>query len=261
MKIRGKTISKISAMHYFKLVFRSLLFIGALIMYIISKVQGSDVLFAPVEVDYPIIIWVICGVFIIEMALRFFPSNMESMGCQKQFKRNYNPAPGNSKPIVQSTKVTLLVAAVWCLLNGIFGALHLLGIIDYGIMFLLCLAYSVCDIICILFFCPFQTWFMKNKCCGSCRIYNWDYAMMFTPLLFVKHVYTWLLLGLALGLLVHWEIIFYCHPERFSEVSNLSLRCENCPEKLCHHKRQLQRVLTENPQIRKIVEIADKIKQ
>jgi hypothetical protein len=61
----------------------------------------------------------------------------------------------------------------------------MVGILDDGIMILLCSAYSICDIICILFFCPFQTWFMKNKCCSTCRIYNWDYAMMFTPLFFV----------------------------------------------------------------------------
>lgn len=252
MKIHGLTISKISAMHYGKLVFRILLFLSAFAMYVVSKVQGSDVLFAPVEEDYPIVIWIICAIFIIEMALRFFPSSMESMGCQKQFKRVYRPAHGNPRPDVQSDRLTLKIALGWCALNGIFGVLHLCGVIDYGIMFLLCLAYSLCDIICILFFCPFQTWFMKNKCCGSCRIYNWDYAMMFTPLLFVKHVYTWLLLGLALGLLIHWEIIFHTHPERFSETSNLALRCENCPEKLCHHKKQLQKFLKENPQLRKL---------
>ena len=258
MKVRGLEISKISAMHYFKLVFRILLFLGALIMYIISRIQGSEVLFTPVEDKYPILIWIICAVFIVEMALRFFPSEIESMGCRKQFQKEYRPAPGNPEPVNQSTKTTLLVALVWCGLNAIFGILHLCGVIDYGIMFLLCLAYSVCDIICILFFCPFQTWFMKNKCCGSCRIYNWDYAMMFTPLLFVKHFYTWMLLGLALALLIHWEIIFYRHPERFSETTNLSLRCENCPEKLCHHKKQLQRFLKENPQLRKLASIADK---
>ena len=74
------------------------------------------------------------------------------------------------------------IVTVTFTVNGIFGALHLAGVLDDGIMILLCSVYSVCDIICILFFCPFQTWFMKNKCCSSCRIYNWDYAMMFTPL-------------------------------------------------------------------------------
>ena len=115
----------------------------------------------------------------------------------------------------------------------------MLGILDDGIMILISGAYSVCDIICILFFCPFQTWFMKNKCCSACRIYNWDYAMMFTPLFFVKRFYAWSLLVLSFALLVRWEITFYRHPERFSENTNDYLQCKNCTEKLCAHKKQL----------------------
>ena len=114
------------------------------------------------------------------------------------------------------------------------------GILDDGIMILLCSVYSVCDIVCILFFCPFQTWFMKNKCCSSCRIYNWDYAMMFTPLFFIRKSYTWSLLALSVALLARWEITFYKFPERFSEVTNGYLGCANCSEKLCSHKNQLK---------------------
>ncbi|MCR4946660.1 MAG: hypothetical protein K5929_06955 [Lachnospiraceae bacterium] len=114
------------------------------------------------------------------------------------------------------------------------------GILDDGIMILLCSAYSICDIICILFFCPFQTWFMKNKCCSTCRIYNWDYAMMFTPLFFIKKSYTWSLLVLSVALLIRWEVTFYMHPERFSDKTNDYLQCANCTEKLCAHKKQLK---------------------
>ena len=34
--------------------------------------------------------------------------------------------------------------------------------------------------------------------------------------------------------------------ERFSESSNQYLACSACPEKLCHHKKQLQRFLRRN---------------
>ncbi|MBQ9750293.1 MAG: hypothetical protein IJV87_06925, partial [Clostridia bacterium] len=101
-------------------------------------------------------------------------------------------------------------------------------------------AYGVCDMICILFFCPFQTWFMKNRCCTTCRIYNWDFAMMFTPFIFIPNVYTWSLLGFALALLARWEITVHKHPERFSEKTNACLSCKNCEEKLCHHKQELR---------------------
>ena len=134
----------------------------------------------------------------------------------------------------------MLVALIWIVFNGVFGALRMTDVLDDGIMILLCAAYAVCDMICILFFCPFQSWFMKNKCCSTCRIYNCDYAMMFTPLFFVRRYYAWSLLALSVALLVRWEITFFRHPERFSEKTNDYLQCKNCTEKLCAHKRQLK---------------------
>ena len=112
--------------------------------------------------------------------------------------------------------------------------------IGIDILLLISLGYSVCDLICILFFCPFQTWFLKNRCCCTCRIYNWDFAMMFTPLIFVRTLFAQSLVFLSLILLVRWEYVLHRHPEYFSEKTNVSLSCANCQEKLCHHKTQLK---------------------
>ena len=173
------------------------------------------------------------------MILRFFPSNYESPGSQKQFSKNYIKS-GETNIVIPDNNATFLVALIWIVLNAFFGALRMRNILDDGILILLCSFYSVCDMICILFFCPFQTWFLKNKCCGTCRIYNWDYAMMFTPLFFVAESYAWSLLVLSIALLIRWELTFYLHPERFSENTNEYLRCRNCKEKLCAHKTQLK---------------------
>lgn len=235
MKHKKIKLSKISALHYLKLILRSTLFAAVLVSYILDRTEiltQSPIL--------PMIVWVF---FIIGMLLRFFPSKYESMGCQKQFARNYRPVAGNPTPTNQSWVRTATVAVVWLALNAVFGALYYMGIIDRGILILIALAYSVCDIICILFFCPFQTWFMKNRCCATCRIYNWDFAMMFTPLVFIPHWYTYSLLGCAVALLLVWEIAFRLHPERFSTATNQCLNCSKCPEKLCSHKKQLKSVL------------------
>jgi len=40
--------------------------------------------------------------------LRFFPSRLESMGCQKQFARNYEPVGEDIAPTNQSWKRTAL---------------------------------------------------------------------------------------------------------------------------------------------------------
>lgn len=235
-----RKISKISTLHYFKLVFRSALFLSALILYVRDILHGGEPWFETVR-NYPALLNLIWIVFALEMVARCFPSGIESMGCQKLFARNYIPQLGcNVKAYRVNWKVTFAMVAAWLALNGAIGLLYWLERIDEGILLLIALAYSVCDMICILFFCPFQTWFMKNKCCGTCRIYNWDFAMMFTPLVFVKHAYTWSLLGIALVVLLQWEITYRIHPERFYDGTNQSLLCANCKEKLCHHKTQLK---------------------
>ena len=83
---------------------------------------------------------------------------------------------------------------------------------------------------------------MKNKCCTTCRIYNWDYIMMFTPLLFLVAkpgpILHYILIALALVILIIWEITYKIHPERFTENTNENLTCKNCKEKLCQHHKQ-----------------------
>jgi hypothetical protein len=235
-----RKISLISTLHYFKLFFRSALLIAVLIFYVRTKRQSGGFWFEEVQ-HYPFLLVFIWGVFAAEMISRCFPSKLESMGCQKQFVRNYIPVQGSKiEAYAVSWKVTFAIVFAWFALNGFIGVLFFVHVIDEGILLLISLAYSVCDMICILFFCPFQTWFLKNKCCGTCRIYNWDYAMMFTPFIYVKHVYTWSLLAMALVLLVIWEVLYHRYPERFYDGTNQSLMCKNCKEKLCHHKTQLR---------------------
>ncbi len=232
-----KKISTVSAVHYVRLVYRTVLFVLLLISYIRFRLF-SEATFIDSGEKLPVIIIVTWAVFVIEMVMRFFPFRYESPGCQKQFKRNYIKS-GETEITIPDNNATILIALIWIVFNGVFGALHMSGVLDDGIMILLCSVYSICDVVCILFFCPFQTWFMKNKCCSTCRIYNWDYAMMFTPLFFVRRSYTWSLLALSVALLVRWELTFYLHPERFSEKTNDYLQCRNCTEKLCAHKKQL----------------------
>ena len=236
--------SKTFLLHYWKLIFRSLLFLSAAAVYIYNRIRHTGELFGGFERNSVLLsaIWII---FVIEMVLRFFPSSIESMGCQKQFSKNYKPT-GREEVRLQSWKRTAIVLASWVALNAVFGALYLTGVFDSGMMLLIALAYSVCDMICILFFCPFQTWMMKNRCCVTCRIYNWDFAMMFTPLIFVRNLYAQTLVLISLVLLLNWEVLLRLHPERFSENTNACLSCAQCKEKLCHHKKQLQRFIKQN---------------
>ena len=238
---KGTFLSQLYIYHYAKLAFRILLFLGAFVHYVICKVEGSSLPFG--DPNEHQIFWAIVWIFFFTgMVLRLFPSKVETIGCQKQFKRNYVPTD-DEKPSLTSWKSTLALTLAWFALNLTFGILYWTGVFDAGILVLITLAYGVCDIVCILFFCPLRDLFLKNKCCADCRIYNWDYAMMFTPFVFIPHVYTWTLLGMALVLLIIWEITYKLHPERFAKNTNASLACKNCKEKPCRHKKRIEKIL------------------
>lgn len=253
MKKSHAKISLISKLNYLRLFYRSALLLGGVIYYIVTRVYGLPFFDFTAPPTY-IVLGFITLSFVGEMIERFIPSKTSSMGSQKQFKRNYLPS-GEQTPELQSWKATLLVLCSWIGLNAIFGLLYFLNIFDQGILVLISLAYSICDMVCILFFCPFQTWMMHNRCCSSCRIYNWDFAMICTPLVFIVvtktetglfiNPFALVLVAMSFCLVIEWEITYRRHPERFSDKTNESLRCVNCKEKLCSHKKQLQKLLAQ----------------
>ena len=205
MDKKARRISLISKLNYTRLVYRSLLFLAVLVLYVLARIFGTKVdvqgfggavIPTYILLNKPLhfsLFGFITVCYVIEMVDRFFPTKTSSMGSQKQFKRNFVPT-GETKPHRQPWYRTLIVFISWILLNGIFVTFFILNyfkvfgsviIIDSGIMFLIALIYGICDMICILFFCPFQTLMMRNRCCGSCRIYNWDFMMFATPLVIV----------------------------------------------------------------------------
>ena len=238
--------SNVMISHYFSLAWRGAICITLLILWIGNLIHGGETIMYRFE-SHPWIMRIIWLLFVIDMVARFFPSSIRSPGSQKQFAKNFQKT-GKTEIIIPDNHATALVMLAWILFNGIFGALYIVGILDKDFMLLLCSLFSVSDIICILFFCPFQVFFFKCRCCVSCRIYNWDFAMMFTPLFFVPGLYTWSLLGIAVVLLAIWEITFFLHPERFSENTNAYMSCAGCTEKLCRHKKQLTSLWKRNEQ-------------
>ena len=161
----------------------------------------------------------------------------------EEIRKVYLPKDGGCPTPDPSAARAPLMAVLWLAGNGIIGLLYLFGVLDRALLFLLALAYGVGDIVCILFFCPFQVFILKSRCCTTCRVYNWDYAMMFTPFLFLPGLYTYSLLALALLLLLHWELAYRRHPERFSPATNGALDCARCEEKLCRQRRHIHGVL------------------
>ena len=180
------------------------------------------------------------------MLFRLFPSRVESLGCQKEFPGRFRPTGKvpDREEVRQADRGALWVLLSWLALNALVYLAWGQGWVNRR--FLVCLAgfYGVCDIICILFFCPFQSWMMHNRCCTTCRIYNWDYLMLCTPLLAVGGALALSACALAAVLAVRWELTYRRRPERFFVSSNDALRCDQCQEHLCRYKRALAAQLT-----------------
>ncbi len=254
--------------YVFRLIYRMVFFVSAIAAYIYAKIRPEE----PGLMSNSVInriVWLICLYGVIR---RFFPSEYESRGCEKVFAKYYKPRDDknldkninkiinkhinknvekNYKNIIEKNskknidksylnRGVILSFIFWIFLNSVFGILYKTGIIDTGAMILLCSFYSVCDYICILFYCPFRSIFLKNRCCVTCRIFHWDYAMIFTPLAFVPGVDFKLLLFFSLLLVARWEITCYLHPERFLEETNQFLSCAGCTEKLCRIRRRIR---------------------
>ena len=121
---------------------------------------------------------------------------------------------------------------IWCCLIGALGILYAAGVIGKMGLFLVTVFFYVCDLICVLIWCPFWL-IMKNRCCTTCRIFNWDHLMMFTPLIYVGGFYSVSLVVLAFLAWLIWELCVMMYPERFWANSNAALKCSECTDKLC----------------------------
>ncbi len=189
------------------------------------------------------ILWFI---FMVMMIQHIFPNKELSMAFKKGKIEEYEPVDGYDRlslfEFIQDMNVKAwIVMLAWLIFNAVFATLYLFKIIDVADMLMLTVFFYLSDYLCILFFCPFQTLIMKNKCCINCRIYDWGHFMMFTPMLFIRNFFSWSLFFTALIILIKWEVNYAKHPERFWYGSNKRLQCSQCKERLCAIKNKIGR--------------------
>ena len=178
-------------------------------------------------------------VWVGDLVLQMIPAKQNiALGSKKLFSQYFTPAKVRQelealkRYIAATTQTAYWILIIWALLIAALGVMHFKGIIGHTGLFMVSVLFYVCDLICVLFWCPFRL-MLKNRCCTTCRIFNWDHLMMFTPMLFVCGFYAYSLLAMALAVWIAWEVCVLLHPERFWFMSNETLRCENCTDKLC----------------------------
>ena len=233
-----RQMSKTRKIYFIRLFGRCIVFLIAILLYLFKKEEflvaegfGFFRSFSPLHLLWVVWIW--------DMVLQLIPVKAHiSIGSQKVFSSLFRPIREKinkenlKKYVADTTKAAYKVLVLWALLTAAIGALYLADIIDAAHIVLISVFFYVCDLICVLIWCPFRL-IMKNKCCTTCRIFNWDHLMMFSPFVFVPGVFTYSLFLLALAIWIVWEACVFTYPERFWENSNMALKCSECTDKLC----------------------------
>ncbi|MBQ4542896.1 MAG: hypothetical protein IJA19_01870 [Clostridia bacterium] len=238
MNNNNAVMSKTRKIYFLRLIGRIIVFTVAVFLYFFNKgaFNIADGLHFFRELSLLHLLWI---VWMWDMVLQLIPvKSYISIGSQKVFQSLFKPIKEkiNHKNLKQYIKDTTTsaykVMLIWILLTVLISVLHIKGITDTGTMVLIATFFYVCDLICVLIWCPFRL-IMHNKCCTTCRIFNWDHLMMFLPIVSINSFFSWSLVVFAFVVWIVWELCVFLYPERFWENSNMALRCSECTDKLC----------------------------
>ena len=71
----------------------------------------------------------------------------------------------------------------WLVFNTLIAlALRHWGYLDEPELMLWSIFYFFFDVFSVVVWCPLQIFMMRNRCCTTCQIFNWDGIMAATPL-------------------------------------------------------------------------------
>lgn len=235
---KSQPMSKTRKIYFLRLFGRCIVLLLAVLMYIFRKSE-FDILSGTNFFDGVSILHILWVVWIWDMVLQLVPVKAHiSIGSQKVFSSLFRPIKEKinkenlKKYIKDTTNSAYKVMLLWVVLILAIGVLYWSHIIGIAEIFLISVFFYVADLICVLIWCPFRL-IMGNKCCTTCRIFNWDHLMMFSPFILVPGIYSYTLAGFAICIWIVWEVCVFTYPERFWENSNMALKCSECTDKLC----------------------------
>ena len=233
-----KVMSETRKRYFVRLVCRTAIFVICLVMCFAAP-QAYEILeggrfFASLSPLH--FLWII---WMLDMVQQIIPvKNKVALGSQKLFANRFRPirekinGEALKKYILSTTRSAYKVMLLWIALIAVIGVLYYTRVINKLWLFMIAVCFYVCDLICVLIWCPFRL-IMKNKCCTTCRIFNWDHLMMFSPLIFAGGFYAISLVVMAVLAWLVWELCVMLYPQRFWEMTNVSLKCCECTDKLC----------------------------
>ncbi len=233
-----KNMSETRKRYFLRLFGRFAIFIACLVLCFVRPSE-LEILENYNFFDFFSILHILWVIWMADMILQIVPvKNKVALGSQKLFANRFRPIREKInykalKNYVLTTSASAYkVMLIWVILISVIGILYYSDIIDKSWLFMISVLFYVCDLICVLIWCPFRL-IMKNKCCTTCRIFNWDHLMMFSPLTFAGGFFAISLVVTAFLAWLIWELCVLIYPERFWEMTNVSLKCSECTDKLC----------------------------
>lgn len=219
-----------------KLYFRTILFMSVTSLYIFNPSLLKHILnFGIGSIKVYHIFWCYLAY---EIILRIVPKLNTHVASGKHLHKHYLPGPPIGEERLKAYTKTFNYGALKALSFWIICNIFILTFVWHtpnkiALCFLVFLFYYMCDMWCANVFCIFQAFFMHNRCCNVCRIYNFDQIMYFTPFLIIPSWYTYSLVLLAFLSAFQWEYLHYKYPERFSSLTNMNLNCAHCKVRRC----------------------------
>ena len=222
----------------FRLAARSVIFAACCLLYLLKPeefivLEGWNFFR---EFSWLHLLWLVWAVDTIQQIVPI--KQKLPLGSMKLFRSRFRPIRDRvnyealHSYIIATTKSAYKVFLIWCAGLAVIGLLYYGGLLGRAELFLISVCFYVCDLICVLIWCPFRL-LMRTRCCTTCRIFNWDHLMMFSPMIFLGGFYAVSLIVLAFLAWLVWELCIMMYPERFWDKSNASLKCSECTDKLC----------------------------
>ena len=231
-------MSKTRRNYIIRLIFRCLVLVGCGLLAVFAP-QEFSILEGMNFFSRPSVLHILWLLWMADMFQQIIPvKNKVPLGSQKLFANRFRPIREKINKealrnyIVTTSKAAYKVMLLWLALVAVIAVLYFCGIINKIGLFHFSAAFYVCDLICVLIWCPFRL-LMRTRCCTTCRIFNWDHLMMFSPMFFMVGFYSLTLAGASLLAWLIWELCILLYPERFWEKTNIALKCSECTDKLC----------------------------
>jgi len=168
-----------------------------------------------------------------EQIVVLFPKTSHKTPFGKHFSKHYKQVKSFDKEKLKAlaktfNKRSILTFVLWWLMIYLISLIKTYGYINDLHVYFVAVLFYFFDHFCINIWCPFHKFLIRNKCCNTCRIFNWGHFMIYSPLVMVPNFYTLTLFVTSMIILLQWEVNHYLYPERFYEISNENLKCNSC---------------------------------